>query len=88
MADQANSTLWLKNPLDVLADGDSAGGVVVRGKQIVELVPSGKVPVTAVDHVTDCSRHVIIPGLVNTHHHFYQTLTRTCPSCRDQQGAV
>ena len=85
MADQANSTLWLKNPLDVLADGDSAGGVVVRGKQIVELVPSGKVPVTAVDHVMDCSRHVIIPGLVNTHHHFYQTLTRAHPAAINKE---
>ena len=24
----------------------------------------------------DCSNSVVIPGLVNTHHHFYQTLTR------------
>jgi cytosine/adenosine deaminase-related metal-dependent hydrolase len=26
--------------------------------------------------IIDCSRHIVVPGLVNTHHHFYQTLTR------------
>ncbi|MEZ5799594.1 MAG: 8-oxoguanine deaminase [Nitratireductor sp.] len=85
MADQANQALWLKNPLAVLTDGDSAGGIVVRGKQIVELVPSGKVPVSAIDQVTDCSRHVIIPGLVNIHHHFYQTLTRAHPAAINKE---
>ncbi len=29
------------------------------------------------DERVDCSALVLVPGLVNTHHHFYQTLTRT-----------
>ena len=33
----------------------------------------------AVDAIFDASRHVVLPGLVNTHHHFYQTLTRAHP---------
>jgi len=33
--------------------------------------------------VINCSRHVVVPGFVNTHHHFYQTLTRNLPAGQD-----
>lgn len=35
------------------------------------------------DRVIDCSKHVVVPGFVNTHHHFYQTLTRNIKAVQD-----
>ena len=37
------------------------------------------------EEVFDASRHVVLPGLVNTHHHFYQTLTRALPAALDRE---
>jgi len=72
-------SIWLKNPLAVHAAGDAGGGIVIEGTKIVELVPAGSRPAAAVDEVFDASGHVLTPGLINTHHHFYQTLTRAWP---------
>ncbi len=68
-------TLWIRHPL-ACNDARAAGGVVVQGTRILEAVPAGGQPSHPVDGVFDASRHVLLPGLVNTHHHFYQTLTR------------
>ena len=35
------------------------------------------------DQVLDLKGHIVFPGLVNTHHHFYQTLTRAVPKAQD-----
>ncbi len=80
------STLWIQNPLAVLTpEGVHAGGgIVVRDGVIAELVPSGAAPDTPCDAVFDAGRHVLLPGLVNAHHHFYQTLTRACPPALDK----
>ena len=62
--------LWIKNPLAILGD-NAAGGMVVENNTIVELVPIGKEPSKPVDQTYDASEHVVIPGLINTHHHFF-----------------
>ncbi|MDI5919388.1 8-oxoguanine deaminase [Halomonas sp. LR5S13] len=72
---QPNPTLWIRRPL-ACSDARAADGVVIQGGRIVEAVPAGAAPTTPVDEVFDASAHVLLPGLVNTHHHFYQTLTR------------
>ena len=74
-------TTWIRHPLAVFTanDLDAGGGIVVREDRIVELVGAGKEPETPVDTVFDASGRVLLPGLVNGHHHFYQTLTRAHP---------
>ncbi len=76
--------MWIKAPLAILSD-EASGGLVVEGGKIVELVPAGRKPRSGYTEVFDASRHVILPGLINTHHHFFQTLSRAHPGGRDQQ---
>lgn len=76
--------LWLKDPLAVLAEG-AERGIVVEGTRIVELVGRGREPLAPVDVVFDASRHVMLPGLINTHHHVYQTMTRAHPDAINKE---
>ena len=77
---------WIRRPCAVFTanDLDAAGGIVVRGDRIVELVGAGEEPRTPIDEVFDASGLVLLPGLINGHHHFYQTLTRACPPALDK----
>src|SRR3981189_2380722 len=70
--------IWIKDPLGILADG-AERGIVVQNGRIVELVPkSGQLSTSAA--FFEAGDHVVLPGLINTHHHFYQTLTRALPA--------
>ncbi|HKM95195.1 MAG TPA: 8-oxoguanine deaminase [Buttiauxella sp.] len=70
--------LWIKNPRAVFTANaqDATGGVVIEGAVIRELIPAGGEPTIPCDQVFDARELVLLPGLINTHHHFYQTLTR------------
>lgn len=76
--------VWLKDPLAILADG-AERGIVIEGAHIVELVGRGSEPASPVGQVFEAGRHVVLPGLVNTHHHFYQTLTRAHPDAINKE---
>ncbi len=69
---------WIQTPLAILVpEGiDGRGGVVVENGMILEVLAYGKQPAGECDNIFDASMHVLLPGLINTHHHFYQTLTR------------
>ena len=75
--------LWIKDPLAIFAEG-AERGVVVEDGVITELVAAGRAPQRAGATVFDAGAHVVLPGLINTHHHFYQTLTRSVPEVLDQ----
>ncbi len=75
--------IWIKDPLAILADG-AERGIVVQNGRIVELVPKGGQPSTSAVFF-EAGDHVVLPGLINTHHHFYQTLTRALPAALDRE---
>jgi len=78
------SALWIKDPLAILADGADRG-IVLQGGRIVELVPAGHSPTVPNVEIYNAGEHVVLPGLINTHHHFYQTLTRAVPAALDRE---
>jgi 8-oxoguanine deaminase len=56
--------------------------MLVRGAVIEQVGPSAELAHKA-DEVLDLKgRHIVLPGLINTHHHFYQTLTRAVPGAQ------
>jgi 8-oxoguanine deaminase len=83
------TTLLLKDA-DVLVTMDAArreipgGGVFMRDGVIEQLGPTGELPATA-DKVISLAGCVALPGLVNTHHHMYQSLTRAVPGAQDAE---
>jgi 8-oxoguanine deaminase len=74
----AATRIWIKNPLAIFTanDQDASGGLVIDNGVIAELLGAGQQPSRPCDQIFDAREHVLLPGLINTHHHFYQTLTR------------
>ncbi|MRR32512.1 8-oxoguanine deaminase, partial [bacterium] len=58
------------------------GGLYIRDGFIEQVGPTSELPHQA-DETLDLTGHVLLPGMVNTHHHFYQTLTRAVPAAQD-----
>ncbi|GAC1034331.1 8-oxoguanine deaminase [Pseudomonas sp. No.21] len=80
-------TLLVKNAdLLVTMDGErrelKQGGLFIEDNVIRQVGPSAELPQSA-DEVLDLKGHIVIPGLVNTHHHMYQSLTRVVPAAQD-----
>lgn len=80
-------TLLIKNARVVVTMDEQRreinnGAIFIRGKVIEQVGPTADLPQTA-DEVIDAAGHVVMPGLVNTHHHMYQSLTRVIPAAQD-----
>ena len=83
---------------DVLVTMDAArreiadGAVVCDGPAIAWVGPTAELPIVYLDalrngqaEAIDMHGHVVMPGLVNTHHHMYQSLTRAVPEAQDAE---
>lgn len=58
------------------------GSIFIKGNTIIAVGNDDDMPKTA-DNVIDLKGHIVIPGLINTHHHMYQSLTRAVPAAQD-----
>ena len=86
MSDVSKTLLVRDAQLLVTMDGqrrEIAGGAVFARDGVIEAVgTSAQLPATA-DEVVEARDQIVIPGLVNTHHHMYQTLTRVIGPAQD-----
>lgn len=81
------TTLLIKNITLLVTMDDHrreipGGGLFIRDGFIEHVGPTDELP-GAADEVLDLRDHIVLPGLINTHHHFYQTLTRAVPAAQN-----
>lgn len=58
------------------------GGVLIRDGVIEQVGKTRELPQTA-DRIIEAHDHIVMPGLVNTHHHLFQALTRATPGAQN-----
>ena len=83
------NTLLINNAHTIATLNDAGdefrnASVFVRGNTIEAIGPAAQLPSTA-DRVIDAQHHVVIPGMVNTHHHMSQSLTRAIPGVQNAE---
>lgn len=82
-------TLLIRNAA-CIATQDDAGrelrnaSILIRGNLIEAIGPADTMPLMA-DEVIDARGHLVVPGLINTHHHMYQSLTRAIPGVQNAE---
>jgi len=83
------TTLLIRNACCVATFDDARrewadASVFIRDHRIEAIGPAAELPQNA-DEVIDARDHLVMPGLVNTHHHMYQSLTRAIPDVQDAE---
>lgn len=81
------TTLLIKNAQVLVTMDDHRreipnGGLFIKDGFIEQVGLTDQLPASA-DEILDLSGHIVLPGLINTHHHFYQTLTRAVPAAQN-----
>jgi cytosine/adenosine deaminase-related metal-dependent hydrolase len=84
-----DTALLLKNIFSLMTDPAkeslSGADVLIEAGVVRKIAPKGGLNAPQGARTIDCSRHVVVPGFVNTHHHFYQTLTRNHPAVQNAE---
>ena len=83
------TTLLIHNAHNIATLNDAGdelrnASIYVRDNRIEAIGPAAELPQTA-DKVINAQHHVVIPGMVNTHHHMCQSLTRAIPAVQNAE---
>jgi 8-oxoguanine deaminase len=89
MHDPGERTLLIRDAALVATQDETRreladASILIRGNRIEAIGPAAALPRTA-DEVIDARGHLVVPGLVNAHHHMYQSLTRAIPAVQDAE---
>ncbi len=81
------TTLLIRNATCLVTMDDQRreiknGGIFIRDGFIEKIGQTSELPQEA-DEILDLKDHLVLPGLINCHHHFYQTLTRAIPAAQN-----
>ena len=83
------TSLLIRNAHTIATQNDADdelhnASILVQDGLIASIGPAHALPDTA-DEVIDARGHLVVPGLVNTHHHMYQSLTRAVPAVQNAE---
>ena len=83
------TTLLIRNAHTLATQNDAGdelhnASILLQDGLIASIGPAYELPDTA-DEVIDARGHLVVPGLVNTHHHMYQSLTRAVPAVQNAE---
>ena len=82
-------TLLLRNATCIATLDDAHtelrdASVFIRNNLIEAIGPAAELPQVA-DEVINAQGHLVVPGLINTHHHMSQSLTRSIPAVQNAE---